>query len=561
MKKLITAAAAAAAFMLAASSVLAEAPSILIEPLAVEGSRVTITGTLSSAYSGMVSYYVTAVDDNGNTDGKYYAAGNIYSSQVDGEFGGEFIMSNAAPSGKYRLVAAAVKADSGVTADFEYISENERKELIKYLTADDTEIKDIVSVLANEEDIKTLRAMSCIIDDCSALSSELKTSIASLIKSDLNGYYHGEYTEEQFVAMFNYSAAYTCTVTDSTSDIANMLKKYADIFKIDAENVKNSAYLTNKMREVRADSPESVKTAYSRALAVMAFNAEIDYKNVPSLIGKYAEIIELDTTVYNRLSAAQKLYVHKALIADPDYDTVGDIKQRFNSAVASAPSGGGTSGSGGGGGGGGSIDGAVNKYIPEKIISAAQDTQSSEKFYDLKDCEWAKEAIETLAEYKIISGVEANTFEPSRSVTREEFVKMLVSAFSLVDKSAVCEFTDVPSDAWYFMYVASAVQSGIVNGRSATEFGSGMPVTRQEIAALLVRTTDALEITLAQDEPVEFADSSELADYAAEAVSRLAAAKIIIGKEGGRFAPSDNASRAEAAKLIYELWKLYVDGE
>ena len=149
-----------------------------------------------------------------------------------------------------------------------------------------------------------------------------------------------------------------------------------------------------------------------------------------------------------------------------------------------------------------------------------------------------------------------NTFEPARQITREEFVKILTSAFALVDSSATCSFEDVSSDAWYYTYVASAVESGIVSGKSPTVFGTGAYITREEIAALLVRVADRQSILLSEGEEKEFTDSDEIAGYAQDAVSRLASAGIINGRDDGRFAPQETATRAEAARLIYGLWEL-----
>ena len=49
-------------------------------------------------------------------------------------------------------------------------------------------------------------------------------------------------------------------------------------------------------------------------------------------------------------------------------------------------------------------------------------------------------------------------------------------------------------------------------------------------------------------------DENEIAPYAKESVKSLYTAGVINGKEMG-FAPQSNASRAEAAKMMYELWK------
>ena len=52
----------------------------------------------------------------------------------------------------------------------------------------------------------------------------------------------------------------------------------------------------------------------------------------------------------------------------------------------------------------------------------------------------------------------------------------------------------------------------------------------------------------------EILDCAEM--YAKEAVKSLAGAKIISGMEDGSFAPMESATRAQTAKMVYELMKI-----
>ena len=50
-----------------------------------------------------------------------------------------------------------------------------------------------------------------------------------------------------------------------------------------------------------------------------------------------------------------------------------------------------------------------------------------------------------------------------------------------------------------------------------------------------------------------FSDENEISDYAKNAVSHLAGTGIVNGVGNGLFAPKDAVTRAQAAKIIYEL--------
>lgn len=54
----------------------------------------------------------------------------------------------------------------------------------------------------------------------------------------------------------------------------------------------------------------------------------------------------------------------------------------------------------------------------------------------------------------------------------------------------------------------------------------------------------------------EFADSSDISEYALEAVTALYEAGIVNGY-GDSISPLQSATRAEAAKMIYEIRALY----
>ena len=53
-----------------------------------------------------------------------------------------------------------------------------------------------------------------------------------------------------------------------------------------------------------------------------------------------------------------------------------------------------------------------------------------------------------------------------------------------------------------------------------------------------------------------FHDESEIAIYARNAVNTLVKSGIINGDENGNFRPADNATRAEAAKMLAVLVKI-----
>jgi len=179
-------------------------------------------------------------------------------------------------------------------------------------------------------------------------------------------------------------------------------------------------------------------------------------------------------------------------------------------------------------------------------------------FTDLGSVPWARHAIETLATMGVVTGVSANTFNPNGQVTRQEFAAMLMRLLEYMDDEfevggANNPFGDVAT--WAADYVASAFEVGAVLGFSDTYFGANYNITRAHLALMLFRVfgEDLDSATLAS-----FVDESSIPDYALDAVIALARAGIITGVPaagGFAFNPSANATRAEAATMLFRVYE------
>ena len=69
------------------------------------------------------------------------------------------------------------------------------------------------------------------------------------------------------------------------------------------------------------------------------------------------------------------------------------------------------------------------------------------------------------------------------------------------------------------------------------------------------RAADVADVKIAETtQEFTFADESDIAEYANDAVRLMQRGGIINGDENGRFNPEAYATRAEAAKIIYNLF-------
>ncbi|MCR8632403.1 S-layer homology domain-containing protein [Paenibacillus radicis (ex Xue et al. 2023)] len=171
--------------------------------------------------------------------------------------------------------------------------------------------------------------------------------------------------------------------------------------------------------------------------------------------------------------------------------------------------------------------------------------------------EWAGRQIEVAAAKGILEGRAAGEFVPNGTVTRAEFAKLIVNTFGLENPTATESFDDVNDSDWFKPYVAAAVKSGLVNGRTDTKFDPNGKITRAEMATIAARALTSVN----QLNPVSdvngalkgFSDASSINESLKAGVALSAAQGIIVGEADGTFNPNSDSTRAQAAVIIYRL--------
>ncbi len=152
----------------------------------------------------------------------------------------------------------------------------------------------------------------------------------------------------------------------------------------------------------------------------------------------------------------------------------------------------------------------------------------------------------------LMNGTGNGLFEPNGTLTRAMLVTILWRSEGKPAASAQTSFTDVPAGAYYAEAVRWAAANGVVKGVSSTEFGPSRNITRQELVTILWRLAakKGLNTSNAGLVAPEFADRSQIAAWAAEAMSWGSTRGILNGKGANRVDPNGTATRAEAAAMI-----------
>ena len=203
----------------------------------------------------------------------------------------------------------------------------------------------------------------------------------------------------------------------------------------------------------------------------------------------------------------------------------------------------------------------ISIILTSVMLLATVITVNAASFSDVKSSDWFYSSVNYVADKGIMQGTSNTKFAPKASLTRAMGVTLLYRVAGTPSVSGVSiPFNDVKGGQWYTDAVKWAYQSGVVNGKSSTVFGTNDNITRAEFATILNRYSDFMKYTLPSTRSDFVKDVAEIPSWAFAAVTVMYKAEIINGKSGGIFDPKANITRAEAAAMIERFMKAPKDG-
>ena len=224
----------------------------------------------------------------------------------------------------------------------------------------------------------------------------------------------------------------------------------------------------------------------------------------------------------------------------------GDSTASDNGGTSSSVTGGSSSGgsSTSGSGGSGSTGGSTaNPVTPPASTGASTLNDISQH--------WAKSYVERLVTSGVLSGYPDSTFKPDNTITRAEFARIMFLALKLPTSNTGTDFKDwTGTAAWARTGIAAAVKAGIINGYDDGTFRPDQPISRAEMAVIIMRAKNA---GASSGNAVSFSDSNQIPVWALPYVQEAVQLKIITGKDNNQFKPNDQATRAEAACMLCRL--------
>lgn len=453
----------------------------------------------------------------------------------------------------------------------------QKKVFYSTMAEKEKEVEQIKEIIAKDKEtaVNELVDLLDLKNEYSAVAGMLNLSEETIFSTQPRGLCEVIYTilkengvkAETIVDEIN-TASYIQAIREGIVDVAD----YAEKLKFDSLytvaykrlNDTNRKGFTNKYLKGKNNLTQTqLSKAYNGAVLDALCDSFGGWNDVEYFMTNLGSVAGINVGTYQSLASGKKSTFYEAALAHGSFGTVNNFKVFANSKIAElADSGIGgtggrpTGGSGSGSGGGYTGAGIGGSKSEDSKPIAPQQEEEKPNFTDLEGYDWARESIESLAEKGIVTGVGDNTFDPGRSVTREEFLAMLMRAYSIApDINDGLRFRDTDASAWYAGYIAVAVKKGFVTGISDTEFGIGNEITRQDAAVMAYRIAAANGKVFEGIDGAKFTDDEVIADYASDAIYAMRNAGIINGRDDNNFAPEQSCTRAEAAKIINILIK------
>ena len=171
-------------------------------------------------------------------------------------------------------------------------------------------------------------------------------------------------------------------------------------------------------------------------------------------------------------------------------------------------------------------------------------------FDDVSVSDWFYEPVEYVYDKGLMTGTADRIFDPNISTTRGMIVSILhrmEGSPEVTSKS----FSDVTAGQWYAEAVNWAAGEGIVSGFEDDTFRPNDPITREQMASIMMRYSDFKGYdTSATNDLTQFDDQGDISDYAVDVMKWAVGCGLLSGRSDTILAPRGQTTRAEAATIL-----------
>jgi len=198
----------------------------------------------------------------------------------------------------------------------------------------------------------------------------------------------------------------------------------------------------------------------------------------------------------------------------------------------------------------------VTLSLLASLACHANDTQKITSFSDVPTTHWGYQTIMAMTEQGIFKGTTTpvngvGTFSPEKTMSRAEFITAALRAVYPDAENSI----EIDKDQWWREYYIFALEKGIVKDVELDNGDLSQPMSRQEMAMVMVRCVEMMGEKLEKRVTTsQIADYNSVDEYYKDCVRDCFSYGLLCGVDSiGTFMPDRTLMRAEAATVIGRL--------
>lgn len=168
-----------------------------------------------------------------------------------------------------------------------------------------------------------------------------------------------------------------------------------------------------------------------------------------------------------------------------------------------------------------------------------------------------QKAIRYLTSKGIINGTSATKFSPDNSISRQQIAALLMRALGKVDNTATTTFTDVPKSSSLYHAIASSQKHKVINGYSDNTFRGGNVISKAQIVTVSGRVlTSEMNYKVPSNASTYLGKYKDtVPEYAQSMVALATREGLVVYRTDGTFSGAKNMTRGDAAVILYRLFQ------
>src|SRR6056297_3535321 len=177
---------------------------------------------------------------------------------------------------------------------------------------------------------------------------------------------------------------------------------------------------------------------------------------------------------------------------------------------------------------------------------------------------WAQSEVDEARNKGLVLPESDDNFQDH--ITRELFCKLIVNLVEQTTDEPITITITNPFEDTNNTEIIKANQLGIVNGMTLTEFGPDLLITREQVAAMMMRAARKLDSLMDHHftqimwagSPPEFADQEQISSWALDDIQVANALNIMKGVGDNKIDPKGNTTIEQSILLILRVFNEYL---